>query len=207
MDKLISIRDLSKSFGHKKVLNAINLDVYEKEILVVMGPSGCGKSTFLNIIGKLDTSFSGEVHYNSKLFEGVRVPFPFVFQESESLLPWKSVYDNLKLVVEDSYDQDIEDVLNTVDLWEHQDKRPAELSGGMKQRVGIARALMCHSKMLFMDEPFSSLDSELRMKMQNLVVNLKNEKGLSIIFVTHDLEEANRIGDRIVQMENGCIKC
>lgn len=206
MERLISIRNMSKSFGQKKVLNAVNLDVYEKEILVVMGPSGCGKSTLLNIIGKLDPLFSGDIHYDPILFEGVRVPFPFVFQESESLLPWKNVYDNLKLVSEGVNEQDIEAVLRTVDLWEHRDKRPSELSGGMKQRVGIARALMCHSKILLMDEPFSSLDVELRLKMQNLVVNLKSDKGLSIVFVTHDIEEANRIGDRIVLMENGCIK-
>lgn len=206
MERLLSIRNMSKCFGQKKVLNDINLEVYEKEILVIMGPSGCGKSTLLNIIGKLDPVFSGDIHYEPILFDGVRVPFPFVFQESESLLPWKNVYDNLKLVSDGVNERDIEAVLRTVDLWEHRNKRPSELSGGMKQRVGIARALMCHSKILFMDEPFSSLDVELRLKMQNLVVNLKVNQGLSIVFVTHDIDEASRIGDRIVQMENGCIK-
>lgn len=206
MERLLSIRNMSKCFGQKKVLNDINLEVYEKEILVIMGPSGCGKSTLLNIIGKLDPVFSGDVEYEPILFDGVRVPFPFVFQESESLLPWKNVYDNLKLVSDGVNERDIEAVLRTVDLWEHRNKRPSELSGGMKQRVGIARALMCHSKILFMDEPFSSLDVELRLKMQNLVVNLKVNQGLSIVFVTHDIDEASRIGDRIVQMENGCIK-
>jgi len=197
---IIQIENLSKQFSGNPILKDVTFDVFEDEILVIMGPSGVGKSTLLNLIGQLDFQYEGRIIYDSVIFEGHPVPFPFVFQASESLLPWLNVEDNIKLVKKDLTDSALNEILKQVELIAHRHKMPHELSGGMKQRVGIARALICHSKILLMDEPFSSLDHELRRKLQDLIVEIRKETHLTIIFVTHDLEEAQRIGTRIISL-------
>ncbi len=200
MKAIVRLENVSKKFAGKLILNDISFDVFEGEILVIMGASGVGKSTLLNLIGQLDSEFEGSITYDSSIFEGKNTPFPFVFQETESLLPWKNVEDNVRLVKEDLTQYGLDEILKRVSLESHRYKKPHELSGGMKQRVGIARALVCHSKILLMDEPFSSLDSDLRRKLQDLIIEIKNEKALTVIFVTHDHEEAKRIGDRIIHL-------
>lgn len=200
MKSIIQVEKVTKIFGGKKIFSEISFDVYSDEILVLMGESGAGKSTMLNLIGQLDNDFEGEITYDTQVFEGNRIPFPFVFQESESLLPWKNVEDNIRLVQSDLSKEALDEILNLVSLDVHRFKKPHELSGGMKQRVGIARALVCHSKVMLMDEPFSSLDANLRRKLQDLIIEIKNKRSLTVIFVTHDLEEAKRIGDRIINL-------
>ena len=202
MKSIVQIENLSKYYAGKRVLNNVSFNVFEDEILVIMGPSGVGKSTLLNLIGQLDSKYEGRIAYDPVVFEGHQVPFPFVFQASESLLPWLNVEDNIKLVKKDLSEEALNDVLAQVELLEHRTKMPHALSGGMKQRVGIARALVCHSKLLLMDEPFSSLDADLRKKLQDLMIQIKKERLLTIIFVTHDIEEANRIGTRIITLES-----
>lgn len=198
MKPLIEIVKLGKKYGSVNVFKALTFNIYENELLVIMGASGAGKSTLLNIIGGLDTDFEGEVIYSDDVFSEIEIPLPFVFQEFESLLPWKTVEENIRLVKRNISEEEIENVLREVELIDHRDKYPDALSGGMKQRVGIARALICHSKVLFMDEPFGSLDSTLRRKLQDLILRIKAEREMTILFVTHDLDEGERLGDRII---------
>jgi len=197
---IIRVEKVSKKFAGKTIFHEVSFDVYAGEILVLMGASGVGKSTLLNLIGQLDSDFEGSIKYDESVFEGNQIPFPFVFQESESLLPWKTVEDNIRLVKGDFQKDSLDEILHLVSLESHRYKMPHELSGGMKQRVGIARALVCHSKVLLMDEPFSSLDLGLRTKLQDLIIDIKKQRGLTVIFVTHDLEEAKRIGDRVISL-------
>lgn len=198
MGKLIEIRNLKKTFNKEVLFDNFNMTINEDEILVLMGPSGIGKSTLLNIIGQLDDEYTGTITYDPVLFEGIQVPFPFVFQEFDSILPWKTVEENIRLVRDGITTEELDHVLKMVSLDEHRNKYPAELSGGMKQRVGIGRALICKSRLLLMDEPFGSLDREMRRKLQDFVVELQKETRLTIVMVTHDNDEAERMGSRIV---------
>lgn len=200
MKPLIKVVELGKKYGNIDVFKALTFNIYENELLVIMGASGAGKSTLLNILGGLDSDYEGEIIYSDDVFSKIEVPLPFVFQEFESLLPWKTVEENIKLVKKHVSEAEVENVLREVELLDHRDKYPDALSGGMKQRVGIARALICHSKVLFMDEPFGSLDSELRRKLQDLILRIKAERDMTILFVTHDADEGKRIGSRIISI-------
>lgn len=198
--KLIEVKGLTKAFGSEDLLKDFSLDIGEGEIVAVMGPSGIGKSTILNIIGGLDKEYEGSISYDPRIFDGIDVPFPFVFQESESLLPWKTVEDNVRIAGRRLTQDEIDDALKSVGLYEHRHKKPGELSGGMKQRVSLARALVCRSRVLLLDEPFASLDSEMRTRLQLLVKDLCKSKGITVIMVTHDIAEAEAMADRIVSI-------
>lgn len=198
--KLIEVRNISKSFGDEVLLKDFSLDLGEGEIVAVMGPSGIGKSTLLNIIGGLDKDFEGTISYDPRIFEGIDVPFPFVFQESVSLLPWKNVEDNVRIAGKRLTDEEIHDALKSVGLFEHRKKKPSELSGGMKQRVSLARALVCRSRVMLLDEPFASLDNDMRTKLQELIRDLSRTKGIAMLIVTHDRSEAEAMADRIIVM-------
>jgi len=200
MGQLIEIRNLKKTFNNEVLFDNFNMMINENEILVLMGPSGIGKSTLLNIIGQLDDDYTGTVMYDPILFEGIQVPFPFIFQEFDSILPWKTVEENIRIVRDGITTEELDQVLKMVSLDEHRNKYPAELSGGMKQRVGIGRALICKSRILLMDEPFGSLDREMRRKLQDFVVELQKETGITIVMVTHDHDEAERMGTRIIMI-------
>lgn len=200
MGQLIDIRNLKKTFNKEVLFDNFNMTINEDEILILMGPSGIGKSTLLNIIGQLDDDYTGTVTYDPVLFEGIQIPFPFVFQEFDSILPWKTVEENICLVRDGITGEELDHVLRMVSLEEHRNKYPAELSGGMKQRVGIGRALICKSRLLLMDEPFGSLDREMRRKLQDFVVELQKETGITIVMVTHDHDEAQRMATRIVMI-------
>lgn len=200
MEPLISIRNLNKGFGNEQVFNGLNLEIFKNEILMIMGASGSGKSTLLNLIAELDHDFEGEIWRSPEVSEGVAIPYPMVFQESESLLPWMNVMDNIRLVAPDLKDERLMSLLNEVEMSDDHHKYPRELSGGMKQRVGIARALACRSKILLMDEPFASLDEVLRIKLQDLIRAIKVRDELTVVFVTHDQSEAERLGDRIIRL-------
>lgn len=201
MKPLITVTGLGKKYGGVFVIKDFNLVLYENEIVVIMGRSGIGKSTLLNILGKLESYDEGEINYDESVFKGTGVPFPFVFQEMDTLLPWKTVRQNISLVNPKASESFLKELIGNVGLTDHQNKYPHELSGGMKQRVGIARALICASKVLFMDEPFGSLDKEMRAKLQDFLLKIQDEYELSIIFVTHDEDEAKRVGNRILTLE------
>ncbi len=179
---------LKKSFGYLKVLDGIDLDVRIGERLVILGPSGCGKTTFLRIVSGLIEADSGRMVRN---FERLG----YVFQ-SPTLIPWKSVLENLKFVLED--EERARKMLEMVGLEGFENSYPRELSWGMRQRVNLARALMVDPDLMVLDEPFSSLDIPVKIRLMRDITRLWEDRGFSILMVTHNVGEAVRMGDRIV---------
>jgi nitrate/nitrite transport system ATP-binding protein len=193
------------------VLKDITLDVAKGEYVTIIGHSGCGKSTLLNIVAGLVPATEGGV-----ILEGHEVDEPgpdraVVFQ-NHSLLPWLTVYDNVRLAVDkvfsgvksrtERHDWTMHN-LGLVQMTHAKHKRPAEISGGMKQRVGIARALAMEPKVLLLDEPFGALDALTRAHLQDSVMALHQKLGNTVMMITHDVDEAVLLSDRIVMMTNG----
>lgn len=203
MENCIEVKGLKKTYGDTVILDNLNLDIKTGEILVVMGSSGVGKSTFLRILGRLESYEEGDVWHAPFLTEKISVPFPFVFQEFDKLLPWFSVKENI-LLANPKGKEDLKKLLSLVGLSDVSNKYPYELSGGMKQRVQIARALICKSNILLMDEPFGSLDQERRTQLQDLILEIQRHEKMTVVFVTHDKGEAHKLGDRILYLENYC---
>lgn len=211
----LSVEQVEMTFNTKgastNVLKDINLGVKRGEYISIIGHSGCGKSTLLNIIAGLNESTSGAVILDGK---EVNAPGPersVVFQ-NHSLLPWLTVYENVSLAVNKTFARSKskaerhEWVLKNLDMvgMSHAlNKRPAEISGGMKQRVGIARALSMEPKVLLLDEPFGALDALTRAHLQEEVMRIQDELGNTVIMITHDVDEAVLLSDRIVMLTNG----
>ncbi|ONN27165.1 ABC transporter ATP-binding protein [Thermosipho affectus] len=188
---ILKIENLNKSFGSLKVLENIEFKIKRGEKITFLGPSGCGKTTLLRIIAGLE-KYSGKV---KKSFKKVG----YIFQEPR-LIPWKTVYENLKFVGKD--DQKIKEVLISLDLFQFKDYYPAKLSGGMNQRINLARALIVKPEILLLDEPFSSLDIHIKWKLINDInAQIKNRK-ITTILVTHDIKEAISLSDRILILSN-----
>ena len=194
-----------------QVLKDISLEVAKGEYVSIIGHSGCGKSTLLNVVAGLLQPTTGCV-----LLEGKEVNDPgpdraVVFQ-NHSLLPWLTVYDNVRVAVDkvfsgvktraERHDWTMHN-LGLVQMVHAKDKRPAEISGGMKQRVGIARALAMEPKILLLDEPFGALDALTRAHLQDSVMALHQKLGNTVMMITHDVDEAVLLSDRIVMMTNG----
>ncbi len=201
----ISIKNISKSFYSKgkdtPVLGDITLDVYENEFLVILGPGQCGKSVLLNIIAGLEEASGGEIE-----FAGGRPPMGelgVVFQKY-ALFPWKTVMGNvemcpqLKHVPKDERRKNAQEYIDLVGLTGFEKAYPKQLSGGMKQRVGIARAYASESNIMLMDEPFGALDAQTRYAMEEEILKIWEKKKTTVIFVTNNLEEAVYLGDRII---------
>jgi nitrate/nitrite transport system ATP-binding protein len=194
-----------------EVLRGITLDVAKGEYVSIIGHSGCGKSTLLNIVAGLTDATQGGV-----ILEGRQVDSPgpdraVVFQ-NHSLLPWLTVYDNVRLAVDKVFSKTKSRAerdawtlhnLDLVQMVHAKDKRPSEISGGMKQRVGIARALAMEPKVLLLDEPFGALDALTRAHLQDSVMALHQKLGNTVMMITHDVDEAVLLSDRIVMMTNG----
>lgn len=185
---------ISKSYGKKRVFDNFALEIREGEVLCLLGASGCGKTTLLNILAGL-TDCEGEL-------ENIPKNAAYIFQEPR-LLPNLTVEQNLSYV--GGRYEVIEEILQKTELKEHRNKRPNELSGGEKQRVAIARAFVVDSPLLLLDEPFSSLDTALKIRLIAFFAELWREKKQTAVFVTHDLEEAWALGQRIVVIKNGKI--
>ncbi len=208
----IILNNVSKMFDNKgtlfKSLEDINLKVNEGEFLCILGPSGCGKSTILRLIAGLDTPSSGQILMDDEVIKGPDYKRGMVFQEY-SLFPWRSVIDNvafpleMKGVDEEERYKVAEEYLKIVGLENFRDSKPYELSGGMKQRVAIIRALAGDPKVLLMDEPFGALDIQTRNQIQRDLLKIWEEKGKTIIFVTHSIDEGIFLGDRVVLMTKG----
>jgi nitrate/nitrite transport system ATP-binding protein len=193
------------------VLKDITLTVEKGEFVSIIGHSGCGKSTLLNIVAGLTPATMGGVILENR---EVNEPGPdraVVFQ-NHSLLPWLTVYDNVKLAVDKVFSRKKSRAerhawtlhnLELVQMTHARDKRPSEISGGMKQRVGIARALAMEPKVLLLDEPFGALDALTRAHLQDSVMTLHQKLGNTVIMITHDVDEAVLLSDRIVMMTNG----
>ncbi len=192
-------------------LQNVNLEIGKGEFISLIGHSGCGKSTVLNLVAGLLQASSGGVILNQK---EVNAPGPeraVVFQ-NHSLLPWLSVYQNVELAVKQVFRGKknkaemrdwIEHNLALVQMSHARDKRPAEISGGMKQRVGIARALAMQPQVLLMDEPFGALDALTRAHLQDSLMDIQAQLNNTVIMITHDVDEAVLLSDRIVMMTNG----
>lgn len=198
MDTVIRLIDVGRVFDGVEVLGNVCLEVRRGELLVIMGPSGAGKSTLLNILGGLDTAYTGQVERSDDMTPERAIPF--VFQDAQTLLPWKTVAGNIRFIAPQITEAELVDILEAVALSPHRNKRPSALSGGMKQRLGLARALACKSTLLLMDEPFTGLDRPLRRQMWTLIQTLHAVRGLTTVLVTHDPEEAEHLGDRVIRL-------
>lgn len=200
----LQVKNLNKSFkkgdSDLKVLDNINLDINEGEFVTILGNSGCGKSTLLRIISGLERDFSGEVILDGKPITKPSLQKGFVFQDHR-LLPWLTIEENIGFGIPD-YQQDksklIDKYINLVGLKGFEKSYPNELSGGMSQRAAIARALINHPRILLMDEPFGALDAMTRISMQEELLKIWKEEKITVIMVTHDIEEAAYLGERVV---------
>ncbi|MCB1734281.1 MAG: ABC transporter ATP-binding protein [Gammaproteobacteria bacterium] len=197
--------------GPLNVLNDVYLNVEKGEFVSLIGHSGCGKSTVLNIVAGLLRATEGGVVLEAKEVDEPGPDRAVVFQ-NHSLLPWLSVYDNVRLAVDRVFKKTMSKAerdawtrhnLELVHMDHALDRRPDEISGGMKQRVGIARALAMQPKVLLMDEPFGALDSLTRTHMQDSLMEIQSQLNNTVIMITHDVDEAVLLSDRIVMMTNG----
>ncbi len=202
---VLAIRNLTVRFGARTILDAINLNVGEGEFLCIVGSSGSGKTTLLRVLAGLVRLDEGNVQFEGTKISGPSQDRAIIFQDySKALLPWRTVRGNVALSLEardlPSGEQDavIDKLLAKVGLSQAQDQFPGQLSGGMQQRVQIARCLAQEPKLLLMDEPFGALDAMTRQVLQDEILRLTEEKRITTIFITHDLEEAIYLGDRVV---------
>lgn len=198
-NSMITIKNVNKTYNNLTALHDVNLDINQGEFIALVGMSGGGKSTLLRLIAGLEKPTSGSVQINSTDTKSlIRV----MFQE-DRLLPWLSVLDNLSFGSKDKNTKaHAKELLDLVELGDYADHFPNQLSGGQKQRVALARALMSHPKILLLDEPLGALDALTRRKMQDLILNICQKQNLTTILVTHDVEEAARMADRIVVMKD-----
>jgi nitrate/nitrite transport system ATP-binding protein len=215
MDTYLKIENVGMTFDTKKgpfvALREIDLDIAKGEFVTLIGHSGCGKSTLLNLITGLNTPTSGYLFLSGRQIAGPGPDRGVVFQ-NHSLLPWLTCFDNVHLAVERVFGgseakarlvERTRHALELVHLTDAADKRPHEISGGMKQRVGIARALAMEPKVLLMDEPFGALDALTRARLQDELMRIVAETESTAVMVTHDVDEAVLLADRVVMMTNG----
>ena len=213
--KFIEVQNAEMVFETRKgsfhALTEVNLTIEQGEFVTLIGHSGCGKSTLLNLLAGLTTATDGALICNGREISGPSPERAVVFQ-NHSLLPWLSCYENVYLAVERVFGarestaqmkERTAAALALVGLTAASIKRPNEISGGMKQRVGIARALSMEPKVLLMDEPFGALDALTRAHLQDELMSIVAKTGSTVVMVTHDVDEAVLLSDRIVMMTNG----
>jgi len=204
---IIQFRNVSLHYGQLTVLSDVSFDIPESTINCVIGPSGCGKTTVLRLVGGFLQASAGSVMVAGKERRNPSRDVAVVFQDySRALLPWRNVYDNVSLALEaarvpraERRDR-IEAMLELVGLKSHCRKFPSQLSGGMQQRVQIARCLAQNPKILLMDEPFGALDAMTRGILQDELLRIQEERRVTVLFVTHDLEEALYLGHRVIAL-------
>ncbi len=215
MNPIIRIQQVSQCFntasGEFLALDNVSFDIHPGETLSLIGHSGCGKSTLLNLIAGLTQPSSGVLLCENREISGPGPERAVVFQ-NHSLLPWLTAYQNVELAVQQVFkgqmnksemSEWIEHNLNRVQMSHAMHKRPAEISGGMKQRVGIARALAMKPRVLLLDEPFGALDALTRAHLQDSVMRIQQELKTTIVLITHDVDEAVLLSDRVLMMTNG----
>ena len=201
----LELVDISHRYGAVTALADINLTIEDGEVVALIGPSGCGKSTLLSIIGGLLQPSLGAVYQQGNPPPGCLNPLTYIFQDF-ALLPWRTVEGNIRLVLSDhglsknEQTRRVTEVLNRTGLEEFRRAFPRQLSGGMRQRVGIARALVVEPAVLLMDEPLSSLDAQTRVILMEEVAGLFHKTGITAVYVTHNLEEAVRLAHRVVAL-------
>ena len=195
----LKLRGLEKSFGERRVLRDIDLDIRPGQFVAIVGRSGCGKSTLLRLLASLDQASGGSVQ-----IDGQREDIRMMFQDSR-LLPWKRVIDNVTLGLAPAHRRHAQDVLDRVGLGDRARDWPSRLSGGQRQRIALARALVHSPRLLLLDEPLGALDALTRIEMQQLIESLWLEQGFTAILVTHDVQEAVALADRVLLIEDGAI--
>ena len=210
MNKLLEIKNLVKNYhdapDSRNIIDGLDLTVNQGDFLCILGPSGCGKTTMIRCIAGFE-SYEGDI-----LVEGSRVDAPgidriMVFQNFEQLFPWKTVKNNIQYPLKVNGMKDKEELerisrehLELVGLGDKGDLYPHQLSGGMKQRVAIAKALALNPKIILMDEPFASLDAMTRNKLQEELLRIKEKENATVIFITHNIQEALVLGNRVLLM-------
>ncbi|RMF57176.1 MAG: ATP-binding cassette domain-containing protein [Bacteroidetes bacterium] len=211
---LLEVMQLRKRFGTEEVLRGVSLSVPAHATLSIVGPSGCGKTTLLKIIAGLTTADGGTVRLDGEDLTGVppqRRGTVYLYQEP-LLFPHLDVFENvafglrLRRVPEAELRRRTEAMLAELDLTTHARKRPRQLSGGQRQRVALGRAIIVNPRLLLLDEPFASLDVDIRAAMQDLFLRLVRQYRITSLFVTHDLKEALRVGDRLATLRAGVLK-
>jgi len=203
----VKVQSLTKRFGELLVLDDVSFEVLEGEILCVVGPTGCGKTTFLNSLTKLYDITSGEILVNDEPVDLKKHNISYIFQET-STMPWLTVEQNvsfgldIKKIPSKKAMESVNEVLEIVGLSPFRKSYPSQLSASMLQRVVIARAFATTPELLLMDEPYAQLDIELRFKLEDELVRLQERTGTTVIFITHNVEEAVYLGDRIIVLTN-----
>src|SRR5450830_1953028 len=198
------LRDLSKRFGEREVLRNTQLRVESCQFIAIVGRSGCGKSTLLRLVAGLETASAGSITVNDKLRTGLSDDTRIMFQDAR-LLPWKRVIDNVALGLPKDRRADALKVLDQVGLADRANDWPARLSGGQRQRVSLARALVHSPRLLLLDEPLGALDALTRIEMHRLIEDLWRASGFTALLVTHDVQEAVALADRVILIEDGRI--
>ena len=203
----VEVRNLTKKFGDLLVLDDISFQVEKGEFLCIVGPTGCGKTTFLNSLTRLYDLTAGEILLNGQPVDPKKHNISYIFQEY-SALPWLSVEDNIRFgldikgVSREDARNNVEEMLEIVGLTKFRKQYPHQLSASMLQRVSIARAFATKPELLLMDEPYGQLDIELRFKLEDELIRLWERLGATVIFITHNIEEAVYLGQNIMVLTN-----
>jgi sulfonate transport system ATP-binding protein len=200
----LEIRGLSKRYGKRQVLQHTELVIEPGEFVAIVGRSGCGKSTLLRLVAGLEAATQGSIRLDGQDVTGLREDTRIMFQDSR-LLPWRRVIDNVALGLPPGGHAAAADVLAQVGLADRQPDWPARLSGGQRQRVSLARALVHNPRLLLLDEPLGALDALTRIEMHQLIEGLWQRNGFTALLVTHDVQEAVALADRVILIEDGRI--
>jgi len=200
MNIALDIHVKEKRYGARTVLRDVRLQLQEGEVVSLIGASGCGKSSLLSIASGLDRDFSGEIRLGGTPLNGASGDIGFIFQEPR-LFPWLTVAENVAF--SGGNPQPVTRLLAEVGLQNHAGALPKQLSGGQAQRAAIARGLFTQPRVLLLDEPFSAVDAFTRMKLQDLLLKVALEHQLTVLLVTHDIDEALYLSDRIVLLDGG----
>ncbi|WP_240035185.1 ATP-binding cassette domain-containing protein [Neobacillus notoginsengisoli] len=200
----VLLKGIRKKYGNRAVLDGIDLAAAPGEFISIVGKSGCGKSTLLRLIAGLESNEGGEIFIKGKKMTGLNKDARIMFQDGR-LLPWRTVLENVGTGLKGNWKQKGINTLRNVGLEERSQDWPSKLSGGQKQRVALARALIHEPDILLLDEPLGALDALTRLEMQDLIEEIWKEQKFTSILVTHDVEEAVAIADRVILIENGKI--
>ncbi len=197
----LTIKNVDKTYDGRRILKDLNLSIKQGEFVAIVGRSGCGKSTLLRLISSLEKPSSGEILIDGKFPSLKEQKTKLLFQDAR-LIPWKKVWENISLVSNLPKEEAVKN-LSQVGLGNLADKWPDTLSGGQKQRVALARALSSDPALLLLDEPLGALDALTRLEMQHLIEKLHQEHKFTAILVTHDVEEAVTLADRVILLDKG----
>lgn len=203
MSSVLEVNIQHKYFGPKQVLSPMQVAIAPGEVVSLVGASGCGKSTFLRIVAGLELDYAGHIQLNGKPHQGRSPAVGFIFQEPR-LFPWLTVAQNVAFGVPQPSPAStalVKELLDEVGLAGYEQSLPKQLSGGQAQRVAIARGLFTKPRVLLLDEPFSAVDAFTRMKLQELLTRIASHHGITLLLVTHDIDEAVYLSDRVLVLE------